>query len=639
LAIRTELRDGNQVEVVGDDFAEVVRVFSPSISRAGVFLETDLWLPSGSAVRFRLGLADGFSLVHAVGEVVWRRPPSEGSPGLAIRFEHIVDGDALIERIVDQHQLEGGQPFQLSQDPAPAKFETVRVQPTPVPATRPDRVPGPSSDGVDDGVTQRISGLEILETLDDRNAPKLAPGLDRASDQGADASVRLSREVIEALGGEEEPVPPVEPASPEPESPDPLLDQSVSDLRSLLGDAGARPDVLTATVSGPPSRIPLGALRRRPGGRFESPDTPPATVKRPAPAASGAHADGSRGGAPTEGPVERFDEAGEASLPDRRRGRGDIFDAPLTGRRLGEETSSGQLHVDSDALGESAPADEDERTPEEGSQNEPQNESDESTVSAPATDPLISASWLLERWDRVAGEASGPPSEDPELVRAGPLPADSVRAGGAARARGAAGFPLVPLLVLAVTVVAVYLALQRWYLDRPQPAPAPAAPDTAEVIEGAASGAEVLSAGDGRSLAEILGSPSAGALRVEVADGAIDGPPAGVLERVTWDLVPGETRILIEADGAFDPESIRHVRLSDGTPRELLRVAGILRPLDPPHYRIGSPQVAAVRFGFHQQGNSREAHLVVDLTDATARLRLVRLAPRRMVLVVAGNPR
>ncbi|HUP25480.1 MAG TPA: PilZ domain-containing protein [Thermoanaerobaculia bacterium] len=633
MAIRTELRDGNQVEVVGDDFAEVVRVFSPSISRVGVFLETDLWLPSGSAVRFRLGLADGFSLVHAVGEVAWRRPPSAGPPGLAIRFEHIVDGDALIERIVDQHQLEGGQPFQLSQDPASPNPEAVRALPTPLPATRQDRVSGPKSDGVDDGVTQRISGPEILETLDDRNAPKLAPGLDRAGGQGADVGVRLSREVIEALGGEEEQAPSVEPASVEPESPDPLLDQSVSDLRSLLGDAGARPDVLTSTVSGPPSRIPLGALRRRPGGGFESPDVPAATVKRPAARASGAEAAGSRGGARTDGPDDlRFDEAREASLPDRRRGRGDIFDAPLTGR-LGEEsgaepagTSSGQLHVDDpDALGGGAPADED--------------ESDERSVSAPATDPLISASWLLDRWDRIAGEASGPPSEDPELVRADSLRADSVRGGGAARARGAAGFPLVPLLVLAVTVVAVYLALQRWYLDRPQPAPAPAVPDTGEVIEGASSEPEVQFAGAGRSLAEIVASPAASAPRVEVADGALDGPPAGVLQRVTWDLTPGETRILIEADGAFDLESIRHVRLSEGTPRELLRVAGILRPLDPPRYRIGSPQVAAVRFGFHQQGNSREAHLVVDLTDATARLRLVRLAPRRMVLVVAGNPR
>jgi hypothetical protein len=638
LAIRTELRDGNQVEVVGDDFAEVVRVFSPSISRVGVFLETDLWLPSGSAVRFRLGLADGFSLVHAVGEVVWRRPPSEGAPGLAIRFEHIVDGDALIERIVDQHQLEGGQPFRLAQDPASRTPEAIRALPTPLPATRPD----PKSDGLDDGVTQRISGLEILETIDDRNAPSLAPGLDRAGGEGADVSVRLSREVIEALGGEEESAPSVEPAAPEPESPDPLLDQSVSDLRSLLGDAGARPDVLTSTVSGPPSRIPLGALRRRPGGGFESPDAPAATVKRPAPRVSGTGAEGPRGGARTDGPDDlRLDEAGEASLPDRRRGRGDIFDAPLSEPRLGEErraepagTSSGQLHVDPEALAESAPADEDERTPEEDSLDE----SDKSTVSAPGTDPLISASWLLERWDRIAGEASGPPSEDPELVRAGPLPADSVRA-GAARARGAAGFPLVPLLVLAVIVVAVYLAVQRWYLDRPKPAPAPAVPDTGEVIEGASTGPEVQSAGAGRSLAEILASPSAGAPRVEVADGALDGPPAGVLQRVTWDLAAGETRILIEADGAFDLESIRHARLSQGTPRELLRVAGILRPLDPPHYRIGSPQVAAVRFGFHQQGNSREAHLVVDLTDATARLRLVRLAPRRMVLVVAGVSR
>jgi hypothetical protein len=256
---------------------------------------------------------------------------------------------------------------------------------------------------------------------------------------------------------------------------------------------------------------------------------------------------------------------------------------------------------------------------------------------APATDPLISASWLLERWDRIAGEESGPPSQDPALVRA----AEPARSAGAARARGASGIPVVPLLVLAVLAVDGYLAVQRWYLQRPLAAPAPEPADhtAAEVVDGTAVGPELESAAPGRTLAEARSSPGASGLAVEVADGALDGSPAGVLERVTWDLAPGETRILLEGDGAFSLESVRHLRLPDAPPRELLRIAGILRPIEPARYEIGSPQVRSLRFGFHQQGNVREAHVVVDLADPAVRLRLVRLAPRRMVLALSARPR
>jgi hypothetical protein len=292
--------------------------------------------------------------------------------------------------------------------------------------------------------------------------------------------------------------------------------------------------------------------------------------------------------------------------------------------------SGEQLHADLSSLASSAATDTEATIP------EALVDGPSAPAVPPATDPLISASWLLERWDRVAGEAQGPPSQDPALVR----PVEPARPTGTARARGS-GLSLAPLLVLAVLGVAGYLAVQRWYLQRPPAAPAVPGSDSPaeEVAAGAAVGPELESAAPGRTLAETRSNPGATAPAVEVADGALDGSPAGVLERVTWSLAPGETRILLEADGVFAPESIRHLRLPDAPPRELLRIAGILRPIDPASYDVGSPQVRSLRFGFHQQGSVREAHVVIDLTDPAVRLRLVRLAPQRMVLVVAGGPR
>ena len=615
MAIRVELRDGNQVEVVGDDFAEVVRVFAPNLSRDGVYVETDVWLADGSPVRFRLSLADGFALVHAVGEVAWRRSSAERKPGLAIRFTRVIEGMPLVERIVDQHALDGGQPFRLA-DQAP------RQQPKGSPgALAAERRGAPAPEA---GRTPDLGGgLEILETLEDRSAPKFAPGLGRAGDLGADPRVRISRNVIASLGGAEE-----EPAPPPPAPPaEPSLDKSVAELRSLLGDKGARADVLTSTVKETTANPFATQVIRRGDLKSTFGEMARAGLRTPVPATrSGgrapASAAASREPLPSPPPekqgasadrralraIDRLDEIGAEEPPTPRPGQELRLDPSLLGGEPG-----GASGTSGEAEGSS--------TSSEGGH----------------TDPLISASWLLERWENIAGEKSGPPSGDPELKK-GPGTGPN-RPGSAASARGASGLPIVPILVVAVLGVAGYLAVQRWYLARPSATPTPIRDAATEVVGGTAAEPELASAEPGRTLAAILGGARTGEPAVEIADGALDGFPAGVLQRVTWDVGAGETRILLEGDGAFSTESVTVVRIPAAPPRVLLRIGGILRPVEPPRYQIDSPQVTSLRFGFHQEGSAREAHVVIDLANPNARLRLVRLAPRRLVLVVSGAAR
>lgn len=617
MAIRTELRDGNQVEVVGDDFAEVVSVFSPNLSRDGVFVETDVWLADGSPVRFRLSLADGFALVHALGEVAWRRSAAERKAGLAIRFSRVVEGLPLIERIVDQHRLEGGQPFLLS-DPA------ARQDARPSPGAPSEGRGAPDASHGMDRMPDLGGGLEILDTLEEHRAPKFAPGLGRAGDLGADPRVRIARNVIASLGGaEEEPAPP--PPAPAPE---PRLDQSVADLRSLLGDDRARADVLTSTVSKetPASPFATQVMRRGDlksafgdssrGPRLDLRTPVPATRSGRPPASGASSREGSRPRLASEKEgasadrrelrdLDRLDEIGAEEPPTPRPGQELRLDPALLGGEPGTASETGEAEGSS--------------TKSQGGQ----------------TDPLISASWLLDRWENIEGKASGPPSSDPELKRGtGPI-----RPGAAASARGTSGLPIVPLVVVVVLGVAGYLAVQRWYLARPKATPASVDSAATEVVDGTAAEPELASAEPGRTLAAIRSRPRTGEPAIEVADGALDGLPAGVLQRVTWDVGSGETRILLEGDGAFSAESVTVVRIPAAPPRVLLRISGILRPVEPPRYQIDSPQVTSLRFGFHQEGSAREAHVVIDLATPNARLRLVRLAPQRLVLVVSGAAR
>jgi len=116
-----------RVQFKFDRFSGFISEYSANISPGGIFLRTRTPRPPGTVLDFEFRLGDGFELIKGRGEVIWARDEEEGAArpaGMGIRFLELSEGSReLIYRIVDQHILQGGTPFDVTQrppDPTPA---------------------------------------------------------------------------------------------------------------------------------------------------------------------------------------------------------------------------------------------------------------------------------------------------------------------------------------------------------------------------------------------------------------------------------------------------------------------------------------------------------------------------------------
>jgi uncharacterized protein (TIGR02266 family) len=110
-----------RVQFTFDRFAGFLSEYSSNISPGGMFIKTLTPLALGQILDFEFDLGDGFELIKGRGEVVWTRIQDEGPlrpPGMGLRFQELSEGSRdLIYRMVDQHVLQGGTPFDVSQIP------------------------------------------------------------------------------------------------------------------------------------------------------------------------------------------------------------------------------------------------------------------------------------------------------------------------------------------------------------------------------------------------------------------------------------------------------------------------------------------------------------------------------------------
>lgn len=110
-----------RVQFKFDRFSGFISEYSANISPGGLFLRTRNPRPPGTVVDFEFRLGDGFELIKGRGEVIWVRAEDEGPSrpaGMGIRFLELSEGSRdLIYRIVDQHVLQGGTPFDVTQKP------------------------------------------------------------------------------------------------------------------------------------------------------------------------------------------------------------------------------------------------------------------------------------------------------------------------------------------------------------------------------------------------------------------------------------------------------------------------------------------------------------------------------------------
>ena len=134
-----------RVQFKFDRFDGFISEYSANISPGGLFLRTRVPQPPGTVLDFEFRLGDGFELIRGRGEVVWNRLEDEGAArpaGMGLRFLSLGEGSKeLIYRIVDQHVLQGGTPFDVTQRPP----DSVPLPP-PAPMTSPPPPPPPASE-------------------------------------------------------------------------------------------------------------------------------------------------------------------------------------------------------------------------------------------------------------------------------------------------------------------------------------------------------------------------------------------------------------------------------------------------------------------------------------------------------------
>ena len=144
-----------RVQFKFDRFSGFISEYSANISPGGLFLRTRTPQPPGTVLDFEFRLGDGFELIKGRGEVIWVRAEDEGTSrpaGMGIRFLELSEGSKeLIYRMVDEHVLQGGTPFDVTQkpsEPAPAPA-AVAAPPFPellAPPTAPRSEPQPAPD-------------------------------------------------------------------------------------------------------------------------------------------------------------------------------------------------------------------------------------------------------------------------------------------------------------------------------------------------------------------------------------------------------------------------------------------------------------------------------------------------------------
>lgn len=200
-----------RVQFKFDRFSGFLSEYSANVSPGGIFLRTRAPQPPGTVLDFEFRLGDGFELIKGRGEVVWVRPGDEGPTrpaGMGIRFLELSPGSKeLIYRIVDQHILQGGTPFDVTQRP----LDSVPAGPIPVipPAAIP---PGPRPTPPLEGDVFDLSPAPAALRREPEPLPEASPWLPSIDDPALEPPPSRSLEPFPELFAS--------PAEPEPVSAD-----------------------------------------------------------------------------------------------------------------------------------------------------------------------------------------------------------------------------------------------------------------------------------------------------------------------------------------------------------------------------------------------------------------------------------
>ncbi len=269
------------LEVIIEDFVGFIKKYASNISKGGVFVATDRPIEGSQQLRIHFRLEDNYTLIRALGSVVWIRAQDESPSrpaGMGIRFDWLdEESQRLIDKIVSNFIKEGGRPFKL-EETAPAG--TV-IPPRSEPPVSPEeafaeaeageaeemkdeaslaleRALGSSSGG-GSAEDESLGGLEASATF--------APGIDRSegTPEGSDELPRAA--FSESVASSLEADPGQAPLTPPPIS----IDQALGAVADPLADVGPAPDPIAGTSLDPPD-APLPFDLPQPGAPSAGPD-------------------------------------------------------------------------------------------------------------------------------------------------------------------------------------------------------------------------------------------------------------------------------------------------------------------------------------------------------------------------------
>lgn len=110
--------------------------------------------------------------------------------------------------------------------------------------------------------------------------------------------------------------------------------------------------------------------------------------------------------------------------------------------------------------------------------------------------------------------------------------------------------------------------------------------------------------------------------------------PARQVNRISWEKGEGFTTLVLEADGAFKASGASASLLSGDSPRVLLKLKGIERKYPQDKLQVGTPQVAGVRIGLHDQNSGPELWVVLDLRARNLELGGTKISGNELRLTV-----
>jgi hypothetical protein len=125
----------------------------------------------------------------------------------------------------------------------------------------------------------------------------------------------------------------------------------------------------------------------------------------------------------------------------------------------------------------------------------------------------------------------------------------------------------------------------------------------------------------------------------ESAEPAAPAPPATAppaeglrLADVAWDSSPGSTVVQLVGNAAFRTGGFRWYEMSGERPRLLVRLTGMGGGYPKATVPVGTTELDAVRFGYHEKPAGNELHVVFDLAAADVRISGVALEEGRVVV-------